>query len=465
MKRLVPVVFALTLAACTTTDADRIKGFEREADELRQTLHIPGMSAAIVKDQKVLWMLGFGYADLEDRVPATPDTLYHVASVTKTFGSVLMLQLVEKGQLSLDEPIAPYTPSRYSGTISDPRVQIRHILSHTSAGTPGDQFAYNGNLYDAITPAIEKKYGATFRQVITQRILEPLQMTESVPGHDVIDDPELARRYAANLARFAKPYALYGKNEIIHAAYPGKDIGAAAGLLSTVRDLAKYDIAIDRHVLLQPETQELAWTPFMSNAGEPLPYGLGWFISKYRGERLIWHTGNWGAGFSALYFKVPAKNVSMILLANSEGLADGFHVPGAGETNPFACAFLRHFVLKANDRCKEAAAAVMNNWLSARAARYEPAITLDEAVLASYAGEYRRDEKRTHKITREGTRLFIDIPRKGDRSEMFASPKGDFFFKVATDTRIRFIREGETVTELEFTFGEGEQPIRAKKIR
>jgi len=230
-----------------------------------------------------------------------------------------------------------------------------------------------------------------------------------------------------------------------------------------VRDLAKYDIAIDRHVLLQAKTQELAWTPSVSNKGERLPYGLGWFTEEYRGERLIWHTGNWGRGFSALYFKVPAKNVTMILLANSEGLADGFHVPGAGETNPFACAFLRHFVM-ADDSCKEAAAAVMNKWLAARAARYEPSITLDEAVLASYAGEYGRDETHSQTITREGTRLFIDIP-KGDRSEMFASPKGDFFFKVQTDTRIRFIREGGTVTGLEYTFGEGEQPIRAKKVR
>jgi hypothetical protein len=145
------------------------------------------------------------------------------------------------------------------------------------------------------------------------------------------------------------------------------------------------------------------------------------------------------------------------------GLADGFHVPGAGATNPFACAFLRHFVM-ADDSCREAAAAVMNQWLAARAARSEPSITLDEAVLASYAGEYRGDGKRTNTITREGTRLFIDIP-KGDRSELFASPKGDFFFKVQTDTRVRFLREGETVTGLEFSFREGEPTIRETKIR
>ena len=91
-------------------------------------------------------------------------------------------------------------------------------------------------------------------------------------------------------------------------------------------------------------------------------------------------------------------------------------------------------------------------------------MTLDEAVLASYEGDYGRDEKHAQTITREGTRLFIDIP-KGDRSEMFASPKGDFFFKVQTDTRIQFIREGGVVTGLEYSFRADEPKIRARKIR
>ncbi len=463
MQRLALTLLVFVLAACTSTDGNRVSSFEREADEIRNTLHIPGMSAAILENQKVLWTRGFGYADLENRVPATPDTLYSIASVTKTFGSTLLMQLVEKGEVALDEPIAPYPPSRYAAAITDVRVHIRHVLSHTSEGTPGEQFSYNGNVYDAITGVVEKKYGAPFRDVLTRRILDPLQMTESVPGHNVIDDPELARRYAPALARLAKPYSLYGDGEIVPASYPGKDIGASAGLLSTVRDLAKYDAAIDRHVLLQPKTQELAWTPFVSNAGKPLPYGLGWFVGNYQGERLIWHSGNWGLGFSALYVKLPARHLSLILLANSEALSDPFWVPG--ETNPFLCSFLRHFVFNGDDPCREAAKAAMNKWLEGRIAREEPAIAPGEAVLASYAGEYQGSEERTYTVTREGTRIFINIPRKDDRLELFASPKGDFFFKVPTVTRVRFVREGATVTRLEFTFGEGEAPVSAKKIR
>lgn len=107
----------------------------------------------------------------------------------------------------------------------------------------------------------------------------------------------------------------------------------------------------------------------------------------------------------------------------------------------------------------------MNKWLEGRAARAESAIALDEAVVASYAGEYQRSEKSKHTVTREGARLFIDIPTKEDRLELFASRKGEFFFKVTTPTCVRFVREGTTVTGLEFHFGEGEAPIPAKKVR
>lgn len=463
MKRLLLIPFVFVVSACASANANRVKSFERDADNIRNTLHIPGMSAVILENQKILWMRGFGFSDLEKKVPATPETLYSIASMTKTFGSTLLMQLVEKGQVSLDEPIADYPPSKFSSPITNKRVQIRHVLSHTSEGTPGQEFKYNGALYDMITSVIEKKYGASFADVITRQILDPLQMTESVPGHNVINNPELARRYASALSHYARPYAFYGNGEIVAATYPGRDVGASAGLLSTVRDLAKFDVAIDRHLLLKPKTQELAWTPFVSNSGKVEPYGLGWFVENYKGERMVWHSGNWGSGFSGLYVKLPARNLTMILLVNSEALSDPFWVPG--ETNPFTCSFLRHFVFGGDDSCRQAADSVMNSWLKGRAARAEPTIALDEATLATYAGEYRQSEKRTYTVIREGIHLFINIPTKDDRLEMFASSKGDFFFKVTTPTRVRFVREGDTISGLEFHFGEGEEPVKAKKIR
>ncbi|HJQ37300.1 MAG TPA: serine hydrolase [Thermoanaerobaculia bacterium] len=451
------LAIALLLLSSSASAASRFARFEKEADAFRRQLGIPGMSAVIIEKQKIVWMKGFGFADLENKVPATPDTLYHVASLTKTFAAVLVLQLVEQGKLDLDEPV-----SRYSKEITDERVKIRHIISHTSEGTmPGDAYAYSGNRFDALTALIEAKYGKPFRQVMIETFLVPLKMTASVPGHDVENDPALAPRYAKQLERFAKPYVLYGAGEIVRDSYPPRDMNAAAGLLSTVRDLAKYDVAIDRHVLLKPETLARAWTPFLSNAGKPLPHGLGWFVQDHRGVKLVWHFGNWGHGFSATYLKVPEKQLTLILLANSEGLSNGFYNDGRIESNPIACAFLRTLVVHGEDACTAVAAEAVRTRLARLAANARKAVTVDAKVLEDYVGSYERtDITHTHVVTREGNHLFIDI---GGRSEMFAESDSQFFFKNRTYLA-RFIRDaaGKVIT---LEFEEDGQKVTAKRTR
>ena len=106
--------------APSSQDEKRLARFESQVDELYKLLQIPGVSAAIVKDQKLLWARGFGFADLEKRIPAAPDTVYSIASLTKTFAATLVMQLVEQGKLDLDEPI-----SRYSSDFKDDSVKIK----------------------------------------------------------------------------------------------------------------------------------------------------------------------------------------------------------------------------------------------------------------------------------------------------------------------------------------------------
>ena len=126
----------------SSQDKTRLERFEKQVDVLRNLLHIPGMSAAVVKNQQVLWAKGFGFADLENRTPVTPETVFHLASITKTFAATLILQLVEQGKLDLDEPM-----SRYSGDFKDDSVKVKHILSHTSQGTPGERFQFERHGY------------------------------------------------------------------------------------------------------------------------------------------------------------------------------------------------------------------------------------------------------------------------------------------------------------------------------
>ena len=452
-------------------DKKRLERFEKQVEELRTLLKVPGMSAVIVKDQKVIWAKGFGFADLEKKIPATPDTLYHIASLTKTFGATLIMQLVEQGKLSLDEPI-----SRYSPDIKDDSVKIKHLISHTASGKPGERFQYDGGNFDHLDRVIEKKFGKQFTELVVETFIDPVAMTNSVPYHNVVVDAdkwmaslgkERLDRYKKNLEAFAQPYTYYGAGEMIHTSYPGRGFnGSAASLLSTVLDMAKYDIAIDRHTFLKKETQEKAWTPFVSNAGARLPHGLGWFATDYHGVKLVWHYGHWGTGFSAFYLKVPENNLSVIMLANSESLID--HQFDEREMtadvildNVFACSFLRMWDLAKG--CEKNSQAAAKKWIAYRRASGKVAIKVSPKVLESYVGEYQFETlgNRIFIVTREGDKLLVQEP-PGLRFEVLAESETKFFLKDRTWTLVFSKQEGQPA---QLKIVEGKASFASKRIK
>ncbi|MDR7136102.1 CubicO group peptidase (beta-lactamase class C family) [Lysobacter niastensis] len=462
-------------------DDPRVDRFRQQLEAERARLKIPGMSAAILEDGDVLWTEGFGYADVEHRVPATPDTLYQIASVTKTFTAILTLRLVEQGKLDLDAPVSRYVPE-----IKDDRVQIRHLLSHTSEGTPGEKFNYNPDRFEHLKAILEQTTGKPLRQQFVETFLDPLSMDDSVPGPDLADDadkwPMLGEanleRYRKVLARSARPYTYYGDGEVVLTTYPPADFWASAGLVSTVRDLSKYDVAIDRHALLGKAMLTRAWTPVRSSTGEPLPMGLGWYATAYRGERLVWHYGHWGTGFSALYLKIPARKLTLILLANSEALADHHYKVGEDVTNDlFACDFINTFVPEVADRgdkhdasptvdakpqapdkgatawstapstdCERTSRLALDRWIADRRAKARTIVPLDPKLAAAYAGRY-QFPSRIATISREGDRLFLDFPQ-GQRAELFAQSPTQLFVKIRPWT-MNFVREGGRVVRID----------------
>src|SRR5262245_11689577 len=118
--------------------------FERDLAAMRETFDIPGMSAAIAERGRIIWARGFGLANREESSVATSDTVYHLASVTKPYGATVVLQLVDEGKLDLDQPVSDF--GIRMDTIG-PDARVRHLLSHTSSGTPGTVFRYDGNTY------------------------------------------------------------------------------------------------------------------------------------------------------------------------------------------------------------------------------------------------------------------------------------------------------------------------------
>jgi CubicO group peptidase (beta-lactamase class C family) len=461
----VALLFSASVSSSQTPfEKTRLKRFEREVDGFRSRLKIPALSVAVLENQQVILIRGLGFADVENRVPATPDTVYSIASLTKTFASTLIMQLVEQGKLDLDEPV-----SHDSSDFKDDSVEIKHLLSHTSAGVPGERFEYDGNRFDYLTAVIQTKTGKPFLNALVDAIFDPLAMSSSVPYHNVVVDASKwagslgnthIDRYKTVLLRLAQPYSYYGAGEIVHDTYPSRDyLGAAAGILSTVRDLARYDIAIDRHVLLKKETQESAWTPFVSNSGERLPYGLGWFVTHDHGHRVVWHYGQWGSGFSAVYVKVPERHVSIILLANSEALADLDYEEIAN--NAFVCSFLGLWGYAYD--CAPKAELVLTKWIQDRRAKGKVEVRVDKRILEGYAGDYQFEklDNRIYTVWQENGKLFFKSTG-GSPSQLFAESQTTFFLKTRPYVFVFTVAEGQP-SQLKIV--QGDKTYLSKRIK
>jgi CubicO group peptidase (beta-lactamase class C family) len=314
--------------------------FETRLETIRRDLNIPGVSAAIVHGQTVVWTHGFGFADVEGRIAPTPDTSFHLASLTKTYASTVILQLVEEGRVSLDDPVSKYGINlASSGTI-----RVRHLLSHTSEGVPGAAFQYNPDRYQLLEGIINQVAAQSFGQRLVNRILAPLALRNTAPNVlDLVNFALTGLDRDAFILNMAKPYQTTS-GQIVPSAYPSF-FGVAAGLISSASDVAQYSMALDRGALISDTSRNLAFTQTVSNSGQPLPYGLGWFVQSQGGVKLVWHYGLWTAN-SALIIKVPERGLTLILLANSERLTDPYPMAvGDVMVQPMAREFVNAFVL------------------------------------------------------------------------------------------------------------------------
>jgi CubicO group peptidase (beta-lactamase class C family) len=364
--------------ASSTLPEAKVAALEGALAELMERWRIPGMSAALVHHRAVAWSHGFGYADLENNVWATPDTRYRIASVSKPFAAVLILQLVEQGKLSLDAPMKDFTiprwfapdPARYR----EQPILLRHVLTHTSEGVPGDAYSYNGNIYGDLTFVLEQVTRTAYPRLLQERIFDPLGMARSVPGHvkpGTLELVELAHPYtcegedfvpatyqmadpdpALDVSGFGPVLRMPDESVAARKALLGdgfmhlNGVSTAAGIVTTVLDLAKFDVALDEDRLISAKSRELMFTPAVSNSGQTLPYGLGWFVEEIAGRKVMWHYGWLPPSVSALYVKVPSAELTFLLLANNDHLSASFAWTREGvRASPFACAFLDAFEL------------------------------------------------------------------------------------------------------------------------
>ena len=355
MRRLPSAVILLCVLAATVVVAQQSQVFtpfgaipvlDAYLEALRTQAGIPGMSAAVVRDGVVIWDKGYGFQNTSSRIRATPDTPYLVGDLSDTLAAVLLLQCVEQRRLDLNEPIR-----KYGSEFPDGGATLRDLLSHTTPGAE-EPFLYSPERYEQLTGLMEKCEPSRSYRKSVANLLNSMAMRDSVPGTDLwhsdtvlreaeFDDEDIAR-YRHVLDQMAVPYKVDSRNRAERFELPPMPMSATGGLVTTVRDLARLDAALDSTLILRQETLDQAWNPVITPQGIVTPMGLGWFVQSYRGERLVWHFGLIGNAYSSLVLKLPERKLTFILLANSDGLSAAFQLPAGNVTKSlFALLFLR----------------------------------------------------------------------------------------------------------------------------
>jgi CubicO group peptidase (beta-lactamase class C family) len=305
-----------------------------------ERLHVPGLSLAVVKDGAVVYENAYGLANVELNVPVTADTVFQIQSITKTFTAGAVMMLVEEGKVGLDDPVGKYldgTPESWKP------VTIRHLLSHTSGikdfindptaslrldvseqevleataprelnFKPGERYLYCNTGYHLLAMVIRKVTGQSYGDFLAARIFKPLGM-----DHTRVQD--LSEVISGRAAGYN-----WDDGKLTNGEYVAQPILAygGGGVLSTARDMARWDAALRGESILKQATLKQMWTPATLNDGTKSTYGLGWATGSVSGHRYVAHSGGHVTGFQTFMRRYVDDGLTVIVLTNQSGNVD-----------------------------------------------------------------------------------------------------------------------------------------------
>jgi CubicO group peptidase (beta-lactamase class C family) len=334
MRCLLPLLLSpllLASAACATHPPT----LQEDIDRMMQAYDgcVPGASLLVLRDGAPLLRRGYGYADLEHDVRATPATNYRLASVSKQFTAAAVLLLAQDGALSLDDPVRRWLPELPPATRA---VTLRQLLTHTGGlvdyedlmpadmpgqlsdadvlallaradrtlFAPGTAYRYSNSGYVLLGLVVERASGQGLAAFLQQRIFTPLGMAHTLM-YEAGRGPEVAGR--------AYGYSSIDGRWTRTDQSPTSATRGDGGIYSSVDDLARWDAALYDDRLLDDASRALAFAPHVRVTGEPYEaeYGFGWRIT---GETL-WHSGE-SIGFRNVIVRYPRRHLTVVLLTN-----------------------------------------------------------------------------------------------------------------------------------------------------
>lgn len=331
---------------------------ENFVGDIMTRMKFPGMSIGIAINGKNVYLEGYGARDLEKNLPMTPDTLFGIGSISKTFGSLAIMQLYEKSKIDLEDPVHKYVNFKLGE--KDNPIKIRHVLTHTTGypelwaihslafrvtggidalppmtswkdylnyingasnekfAEPGEVYSYNNDMFALVIPIVEKVTGMPYHLYIKENILQPLKMNNSL---------YLKEEFEKNENRITGYMSLDGK--MVPCPLPFNQFTfAGGGLISSVREMLQYlNGLMDIHHgekmdIMKKETLDMMWTPRIriqddENESEE-NYGYGWHVENdFFGQTLISHGGDFHVSGGEIAM-IPEKKMAVVIGLNKQ---------------------------------------------------------------------------------------------------------------------------------------------------
>lgn len=313
----------------------------RRVRRAMERARIPGLTVALAADSGRVWSYGYGVADVENAVPATPQTVYRLGSISKPITAVAVLQLAERGRLDLDAPVQTYVPEfpQKPWPITSRQLLghlggIRHYKSLEEINStrhyedllaplaifqddplvaePGTKFSYTTYGYVLLGAVVEKASGMPFLDFLRENIFEPagMERIQADSVHAII--PHRARGYRISKA---------GQLENCDLADTSNKI-PGGGLSSTAGDLVRFALAVRDGKLLKPATVEAMFTRQRLKDGSRTNYGLGWNLLQAKGVEYVLHGGGQQGVATVLAMERHRPRV-VAVMSNLEGAPVG----------------------------------------------------------------------------------------------------------------------------------------------
>ncbi|HVN78108.1 MAG TPA: serine hydrolase [Terriglobia bacterium] len=421
----------------------------------------PGAAVLVAKQGKVLFEKGYGYSNIGDHVPITPETKFRIGSITKQFTAAAILRLKEEGKLDLNDPLSKYLPDFPRG----PEVTLHHLLTHTSGihsytekpdfmetvtvpvkpealidsikkdpydFAPGSRWKYNNSGYFLLGYIVEKVSGQSYAEFLKKNFFDPLEMQNT----GVHCSTEV-------LEHEAEGYSYEGGKIKKALNWDMSRAGGAGSLYSTVDDLFRWNEALFHGKVLNPASLKQAFTPVSTTQDRKVGenrdegYGYGWSLSKLRGLQEISHGGGL-QGFLSFLLRYPGENFTVVLLANAAAPLPGLDPGGlAHEITQF----------------------YIGNRMEAR--QIPKPIQLSPEDLEAYVGRYDYGGA-ILTVNKEGNQLFAQLTGQ-PRFEIFPKSKTEFYWKVV-EAQVTFVKneQGEVITAIHH---QGRNVIEAPKLK